>query len=40
MNKDDIERYLQMLGQELAKKSLQGTILLMGGAIMVLEVGS
>lgn len=40
MNKEDIERYLQMLGQELQKKQITGEILLVGGAVMLLEVGN
>ena len=40
MNKDDIERYLQLLGQELQARNTVGTILLLGGAVMLLEVGN
>ncbi len=40
MNKDDIERYLQMVGQELQKKGVVVKILLLGGAVMLLEVGN
>lgn len=40
MNKDDIEKYLQLLGQELQKQNLTGEILLVGGAVMLLEVGN
>jgi Nucleotidyltransferase of unknown function (DUF6036) len=40
VNKDDIERYLQLLGQELQTRNTVGTILLLGGAVMLLEVGN
>ncbi|GAC1369084.1 MAG: DUF6036 family nucleotidyltransferase [Ktedonobacteraceae bacterium] len=40
MNKEDIEKYLRMLGQELQKKQVIGEILLVGGAVMLLEVGN
>jgi hypothetical protein len=40
MNKGDIERYLQLLGQELQSRNTTGTILLLGGAVMLLEVGN
>ena len=40
MNKDDIERYLKLLGEELQTKNAVGTILLLGGAVMLLEVGN
>lgn len=40
MNKADIEKYLQMLGQELQKKQITGELLLVGGAVMLLEVGN
>lgn len=40
MNKDDIEKYLGLLGQELQKKGLNLDILLLGGAVMVIEVGN
>lgn len=38
MNKEDIEKYLRMLGQELQKRQVTGEILLAGGAVMLLEV--
>jgi len=40
MNKEDIEKYLRMLGQELQKKQVIGEVLLVGGAVMLLEVGN
>lgn len=40
MNKGDIEHYLQLLGQELKDKNTTGNILLLGGAVMLLEVGN
>lgn len=40
MNKADIERYLQLLGQELQTRNTAGNILLLGGAVMLLEVGN
>lgn len=40
MNKEDIEKYLRMLGDELQKKHVTGEILLVGGAVMLLEVGN
>ena len=38
MNKQDIEKYLRMLGQELLKQQITGEILLVGGAVMLLKV--
>ena len=38
MNKEDIEKYLRMLGQELLKRQVTGEILLVGGAVMLLKV--
>ncbi len=38
MNKQDIEKYLRMLGQELLQRHLTGEILLAGGAVMLLVV--
>jgi len=40
MDKSDIERYLQMVGEELAAKGQKGKILLVGGAVMLLIVGN
>ncbi|HWS85263.1 MAG TPA: DUF6036 family nucleotidyltransferase [Ktedonobacteraceae bacterium] len=40
MDKSDIERYLQMVGEELAAKGQKGKILLVGGAVMILIVGN
>lgn len=40
MDKNDIERYLRMLGQELATHGQKGAILLVGGAVMVLIIGN
>lgn len=38
MNKQDIEKYLRMLGQELLHRQVTGEILLVGGAVMLLKV--
>ncbi len=38
MNKQDIEKYLRMLGQELQQRNITGEILLAGGAVMLLKV--
>ncbi|SRR6266516_405302 len=40
MNKLDIEKYLQMVGHELHKQGLTYDILLLGGAVMLIEVGN
>jgi hypothetical protein len=40
MNKEDIEKYLRMLGLELLKKQVTGELLLVGGAVMLLEIGN
>lgn len=40
MTRDDIEKYLEMVGQELEKQGLSLEILLLGGAAMVIEVGN
>lgn len=40
MNKEDIEKYLKMLGEELQRKQVLGEVLLVGGAVMLLEVGN
>ena len=40
MNKDEIEQYLKMLGQELTAEQRKGEILLVGGAVMVLIIGN
>ncbi len=40
MNKKEIEKYLRMVGGELQNKGLTVKILLLGGAVMVLEVGN
>jgi hypothetical protein len=40
MNKDDIEKYLRMLGRELLTKQVTGELLLVGGAVMLLEIGN
>ena len=40
MNKDDIQKYLHMPGDELLKRNVTGEILLVGGAVMLLEVGN
>ena len=38
VNKEDIEKYLRMLGQELQQRNITGEILLAGGAVMLLKV--
>ena len=38
MNKQEIEKYLRMLGQELLQRQLTGEILLARGAVMLLKV--
>lgn len=38
MNKQDIEKYLRMLGYELQQRQVTGEILLAGGAVMLLKV--
>lgn len=38
MNREDIKRYLQMLGQELQKQEVTGQILLAEGVVMLLDV--
>ena len=38
MNRQDIEKYLRMLGQELLQRGVTGEILLAGGAVMLLKV--
>lgn len=38
MDKRDIEKYLQMLGQELEKKQVTGKVILFGGAVMLIDV--
>lgn len=40
MDKDDIEKYLQMVGQELHAQELNLELLLLGGAAMLIEVGN
>ena len=40
MNKQDIEKYLEMVGLELQKQGLTLEILLLGGAVMLIEVGN
>lgn len=40
MKKQDIEKYLRMLGLELQKQGLTLEILLLGGAVMLIEVGN
>lgn len=38
MNREEIKRYLQMLGQELQKKEVTGQILLAEGVMLLLDV--
>ena len=38
MTRDDIKKYLQMLGQELQKQEVTGQILLAHGVVMLLDV--
>lgn len=40
MTKEDIEHYLRLLGHELQARNTTGNILLLGGAVMLLEVGN
>jgi len=40
MNKKEIEKYLQLVGQELQKEGLTFEITLLGGAAIVIEVGN
>lgn len=40
MNKQDIEKYLEMVGLELQKQGMTLEILLLGGAVMLIEVGN
>ncbi len=39
MNKQDIEKYLRMVGLELEKQGITSEMLLLGGAVMLIEVG-
>ncbi len=40
MNKQDIEKYLRMVGLELEKQGITSEMLLLGGAVMLIEVGN
>ena len=40
MNKKEIEKYLRMVGQELQKDGHTFEIILLGGAVMLIEVGN
>ncbi len=40
MNKEEIKKYLRMLGEELQKRQVTGEILLVGDAVMLLEIGN
>lgn len=40
MNKQDIEKYLGMVGLELQRQGLRSEMLLLGGAVMLIEVGN
>ena len=40
MDKEDIEKYLRMVGQELQNQGLTYELLLLGGAAMLIEVGN
>lgn len=40
MNKQDIEKYLHMVGLELQKQGITSEMLLLGGAVMLIEVGN
>lgn len=40
MNKDDITKYLQMVGQELDRNGKKLEIVLLGGAAMLIELGN
>src|SRR5437588_11549683 len=39
MHKEDIKKYLKMLGQELQKKEVTGEVLIADGIVMLLDVG-
>ncbi len=38
MNREEIEKYLRMLGEELQRRQMIGEILLAGGAVMLLKI--
>lgn len=40
MNRNDIEKYLRIVGHELQEQGLTLEILLLGGAAMIIEVGN
>lgn len=40
MNKQDMQRYLHMLGDELNQRHVTGEIVLVGGAVMLLVIGN
>jgi hypothetical protein len=40
MDSSQIERYLGFLGQKLAEMQIKTTIILLGGALMVTQIGS
>jgi len=40
MNKNDIAKYLQMVGQELDRNGMKLEIVLLGGAAMLIEIGN
>src|SRR5438067_7067911 len=40
MNKNDIEKYLRMVGEQLHAQGLNFDIILLGGAAMIIEVGN
>ncbi len=38
MNSDEIQRYLQLLGEELQQRGVTGEIVMAGGAVMLLVI--
>jgi hypothetical protein len=40
MNPDEMRRYLRLLGEELARHGVTGEVVLAGGAVMLLVIGS
>lgn len=38
MTSDEIQRYLQLLGEELQQRSVTGEIVMAGGAMMLLVI--
>lgn len=40
MNADEMRRYLRLLGEELSRRGVTGEVVLAGGAVMLLVIGS